>query len=115
MKKFSKELYSKEVLLKAAYAFTDTLYIHLDSDEDSYSVELTGKDRQSCEDDYNDFENELIAQENRLIISEKTKNIREMIVARSLASTMINMEEQEDSNNDEFSADEILNDWFENE
>ena len=30
MKSYAKELYEKEVVVKAAYAFTDRAYIHLD-------------------------------------------------------------------------------------
>ena len=37
---YAKELYSKEVILKAAYAFTDRLYIHLDADATYYKVQL---------------------------------------------------------------------------
>lgn len=38
-----KRIYSKEVILKAAYAFTDRLYIHLDADETHYKVQLISK------------------------------------------------------------------------
>ena len=33
MLKFSKELYSRTALIKAAYNFTDMAYIHLDADD----------------------------------------------------------------------------------
>ncbi len=115
MKKYSKDVYSKEVLLKAAYSFTDTLYIHLDADEDHFYVELVAKSGNTDESVYSAFENELIAQENRLIISEKTKNIREMIVARALSSTMINTGITELDDDDEYNADDILQDWFKDE
>lgn len=115
MKKYSKDVYSKEVLLKAAYSFTDTLYIHLDADEDHFYVELVAKSGNTDESVYSAFENELIAQENRLIISEKTKNIREMIVARALSSTMINTGITEPDDDDEYNADDILQDWFKDE
>ena len=115
MREYSKEVYSREVLLKAAYAFTDVLYIHLDADKEKYKVALRTKTGDSEEDIYEAFENELIAQENRRIISEKTKNIREMIVARSLSSTMVNMDVEDDSEMNDYNADDILVDWFENE
>lgn len=35
---FSRDLYSKIALLKAAYNFTDKAYVHLDADEKSYYV-----------------------------------------------------------------------------
>ena len=115
MKKYSKEIYSKEVVLKAAYAFTDSMYIHLDADEKDYFVELSEKDGSQRDQLYLDFENELIAQENRLIVAEKTKTIREIIVARSLSSTMVNTASVDQSSTEDFNAEDILHDWFENE
>ncbi len=113
MRKFSKELYSKEVLMKAAFSFTDIMYIHLDTNEQEYLVTLIAKDNVSGDDIYLKFENELIAQQTRLIVAEKTKNIREMIVARSLSSTIINISPIDDEETDDFKADDILIDWFE--
>lgn len=115
MKKYSKDVYSKEVVLKAAYSFTDTLYIHLDADDNYFLVELVAKTGKIDESVYSAFENELIAQENRLIIAEKTKNIREMIVARALSSTMINTGITQIDDEEEYNADYILQDWFKDE
>ena len=42
--KYSKELYDKDVLIKAAYAMSDKVYIHLDVDKDNYLVEFSSKD-----------------------------------------------------------------------
>ena len=111
MKKYSKEIYSKEVILKASFAFTDSMYIHLDTDENHYLVELSSKTDIDTDLLYKQFENELIAQETRRIVAEKTKNIRELLVARSLSSTIINTD-VETSETADFKADDILTDWF---
>ena len=115
MREFSSSLYSREALLKAAYAFTDTYYVHLDEDEMGYRVTLFSKE-DNCAieeaDAYLKYENELIAQQTRLVVSKKSKNIREMIVARALSSTMIGKipnTEIDDSEND----DSLMRDWFE--
>lgn len=113
MRRYSKELYRKEAVLKAAYAFTDEMFIHIDVDKEYYIVTLTAKGEIIEEEMYAKFENEIIAQETRVLVAEKTKHIREMIVARSLSSTIVNtgLDEQDDS--EEFNADEILMEWFE--
>ena len=118
MRKYSKELYSKDVLMKAAYAFTDRLYIHLDADETHYKVQLISKSEKDKNEEelYAEFENELIAQETRRMIAEQTKNVREMIVARALSSTIVNNVEEDNidllKNEDTYAAEEILQDWF---
>ena len=111
MKRYSKEIYSKEVLLKTAFAFTDSMYVHLDTDESQYLVELYSKTDDVEDLLYKRFENELIAQETRRIVAEKTKAIRELLVARSLSSTIVNtgLANPEVTN---YEADEILTDWF---
>lgn len=42
--KYSKEIYDKDVLVKAAYSLSDTAYFHLDADEKHYLVEIVPKD-----------------------------------------------------------------------
>ena len=41
--RFSKELYSKVALIKAAYNFTDRAYVHLDADQHYYYVTVEAK------------------------------------------------------------------------
>lgn len=113
MRKYSKELYTKEVIMKTAFAFTDEVFIHIDVDDKNYMISLTAKKNIVEEEMYARFENELIAQETRLLVAEKTKHIREMIVARSLSSTIINTSLEEQDDLEEFNANEILIDWFE--
>ena len=108
---YAKEFYSKEVILKAAYAFTDRLYIHLDADETHYKVQLISKSEEDKNEEelYAEFENELIAQETRRMIAEQTKSVREMIVARALSSTIVNKVEEDDidlpKNEDTYAAE----------
>ena len=111
--KFSKEMYSKIALIKAAYNFTDSAYVHLDSDSDYYYVDLEWKDG-SKEVSEKEFTNEILAQSVRHEIYRQTKNIRELLLARAMATSVIvedGLEEQEESNNS-FDEDEILRNWF---
>lgn len=111
--KLSKELYNKDTLIKTAYVFTDRAYIHLDMDESDYIVEIIPKDTTDLGIIYKEFENELIFQEARKTIATDTKTIREMIIARAFASTMVSIDGLEETSQNDYSADEILKDWFE--
>ncbi len=107
---FNKDLYSKTALIKSAYSFTDKAYVHIDANEKEYIVDLIEKDGQSV--DLNEFENEMLFQMARQKINEQTKDIRKLIVARAMASTVIDKED--DINSTGSIADEtILTDWFE--
>lgn len=113
--KFAKEIYPKSALMKSAYNFTDRAYIHIDSDEKYYIVEITLKDK-SDSFDIRDFKNEMLAQSVRLEISIRTKNIRELIIARAMASTLVGEKVISETEHEEnFDMDCILKDWFENE
>lgn len=112
MLQISRELYDKETLLKAAYALTDKTYIHLDADKNYYYIEFFPKEETLPDDIEFKFENELIAQQTRRTISNKTKSIREMIVARALASTIVDTGLSDEQDDTGFSADDILKDWF---
>lgn len=83
----SKSLYSKEVILKTAYSFTDRVYIHLDQNESEWLI--SWKPKHGVTLDSGDFENELVAQSLRLDLLEKTKDLRTIILARAYASTMM--------------------------
>ena len=41
---FSKEIYPKSALLKAAYSFTDKAYIYIDVSASCYEVDVEAKD-----------------------------------------------------------------------
>lgn len=111
--KYSKEIYDKDVLIKAAYALSDKVYIHIDVDGEYYLVVLSPKNHTDSCDYYKEFENELLAQQTRKIVSSKTKNIRELIAARALSSTIVELKENSEENQADFNSDSILKDWFE--
>ena len=113
----NKDLYSKFVLLKAAYHFTDEYYILLDQDEFSYYVDIMAKEGTTPTNIEGMFSNELVAQSTREAILEKTSSLRELILARAFASTIID----DKSTADEIECDEVsgeidgslFKDWYE--
>ena len=111
--KFNRELYSKTALIKAAYNFTDSAYIHLDADQQYYYVELEPKDGHN-EIDEHEFTNEMLAQSVRHEIFQQTKHIRELLYARAVASSIIVDESLIEGSADEiqYTENEILKDWF---
>ena len=111
---FSKELYSKIALIKAAYNFTDNAYVHLDADDRYYYVAIEPK----CPDykvSEQEFINEMLTQSIRHEVYQQTKNIRELLLARAMATSVIVDENLIDDNDgeDSFTESEILRDWFE--
>ena len=117
MKRFLKELYDRNVIIKSAYLFTDKYYIHIDADQEAYFVEFTSKTGEASDNIEQLYENELIAEKTRIIINDKTKDLRELIAARALASTIIDIESKDELDEiktiEDFSAFNILRDWFE--
>lgn len=111
--KFRKEIYSKVALIKAAYNFTDTSYVHLDADDDYYYVSIETKQAGSNVTE-NDFINEILTQSVRHEVYQQTKHIRELLLARAMATSVIVDEELiEDTDVDEqFFESEIMKDWF---
>lgn len=114
---FSRNIYPKTALVKAAYMFTDQAYIHLDADSDSFIVEIESKDDNENDLLTKEFENELIAQTARFVIVKQTKTLREMMLARAVASTVLideNYTETDDyEDRENVDVDDILTDWFE--
>ena len=112
--KYVKELYDREVLIKACYAFTYKAYLHLCADDKYYWVDIMPKnDSEIAEDLEKELENELIFQQARRIVSKNTKSVREMILARALASTIVMEDDKAHIESEKsFSADTILKDWF---
>ena len=112
---YKKELYPKIVLLKAAYNFTDIAYLHLDADNDYYYVTIIPKDSQK-EITAGSFENEILAQSVRHEVYQNTKNIRELIMARAMATTVITEKEMTDEASEiqdiQYAEEDILKDWF---
>ena len=109
--KYNRNLYCKEALLKAAFNFTDKAYIHLSQTENEYIVDFVIKEGNTVSEQ--EFDNEMIFQTMRHNVYLETADIRKIMVARAMASTIINDEEPKQQTID-FNADEILTDWFEN-
>lgn len=111
--KFSKELYSKIALIKAGYNFTDVAYVHLDADDNYYYVTLESKhpEHNICE---KDFLNEMLTQSVRHEVYQQTKNIRELLLARAMATSVIVDEQLIDDceHDDSYTEDTLLKDWF---
>ena len=111
--KFSKILYSKVALLKAAYNYTDKAFIHLDADENYYyvNIELKAVGEDVSE---KDFINEMLVQAVRHEVYLQTKNIRELMLARAMATSIIaeTQESEEENVEEEYTENEILKDWF---
>ena len=87
MIRVAKDLYSREVLLKTAYSFTDRVYLHLAQDEKDWIV--SWKPREGQDLDAGEFENELIAQSLRENLLKETSTLRQVILARAFASTVM--------------------------
>lgn len=114
MLKFNKELYSKTALIKAAYNFTDKAYVHLDADDQNYYVSLSAKEESTLISE-EEFLNEILTQSVRHEVYRQTKNIRELMLARAMASSVMFEEEfddYEDEESEKYAEDEILKDWF---
>ena len=113
----NKALHSRSAVLKAAYHFTDEYYVLLDQDETSYYIDISAKEGMTPEDIEGIFSNELVAQSTREAILEKTSSLRELILARAFASTIIDDKPSDDSFVSDANDDEIdkslFKDWYE--
>lgn len=110
--RFSKEIYSKEALIKAAYRYTDKAFLHLDIENDEFVVNIEAKDGVDSVTE-KEFQNTLLAEMVRLCVSDRTKNVRELILARAFSSTIIEDESIEPHAENDYDIDSILTDWFE--
>lgn len=114
----SKDLYPKEVLLMTAYLFLNKAYIHIDSQEMYWLIQMKAKEC-NIKTLQNEFENELLNQSVRSLIYRKTHSIRELLLARAMSSSMITSDDFtrniEMDQNSHLQEDEksILQDWFE--
>lgn len=112
--KFKKDLYPQIALLKAAYNYTDKAYLHLDSDDSYFYVNIEMKAGQDAINE-KAFQNEILTQSLRHEVFKETKNIRELLMARAMASTVINegsSGENVEEDRSEFQESEIIKDWF---
>lgn len=110
-----KELYSKEVLFKTCYKFTEENYVHLSSDDSNFIISIESKDGSIYDNTEKKFKNELIEQVNRTLVFNETKNIREMLYARAMSSSMIYLSESEPGINTDVTDKSAMRDWFDEE
>ena len=109
-----KTIYPKVAVMKAAYQFTETAYIYIQQSEQDYIINITPK-LSSDKVTEEEFKNELLAQAVRYELYQQTKEIRQLIITRALASTIVGEQKEIIQPNQEFNEDDILKDWFENE
>ena len=111
--KFRKSLYPKEALLKASYSFIDKAFIHLDADDEYYFVYIEGK-TYDTEVSEKEFENEMLTQSVRHEVYLETKHIRELLLARALATSVVADTDSitSDVSDDKYREEDILKDWF---
>lgn len=109
---FSKGIYPKISILKAAFSYTDRAYIHLDVTDEAYTVQIVPKSGYE-EVDLDEFTNEVLSQCLRHEVYLQTKTVRELLVARSLSTSLIE-EKPIPTATDECNAvpEDILVDWF---
>lgn len=115
-RKYSSELYPREAVIKAAYAMIDRYYVHLDYLDSQYIMELLPKEQEVCEEDTEKLlDNEMIYQLARYTVSERTADVRKIILARAFSSAMVAEHEElpEYSPGYVSKAEDILKDWFE--
>ncbi len=114
--KYKEKLYPREAVMKAAYHFIDKSYIHVDTCEDEYVIEITAKGSNDVTAIALEFENEMLAQAVRYQVYLQTHIIREILMARAMSSTITgsNTELEKESLPDNIeNLDSILMDWFE--
>lgn len=115
---FSKELYDKSALLKAAYAFTEVAYLHLSQDDKYWYVSWYNKSGETLTSEA--FENALIEQQLRKELLRESRDLRTVLLARAMASTLVETSPTADDAvhtpavpTDASLANNILKGWFE--
>lgn len=112
---FNKNIYPKKALIKAAFAFTDKAYVHLDQIDNTFIVDIQMKDEYKNISEKG-FINEMLIQTIRIYISDQTKNIRDLLYARAMSSTIVvepDFEQLDEQNDNQIEINTILKDWFE--
>lgn len=114
----NKSLYPIQALLKTAYVFVDSCYVHLDDMRDYWRISIAKKEQPIDSTAIKgEFENELIVQTVRFNVYQQTHVIREMLLGRAMSSSMvINTEDManryRESNVTDDELSQILSDWF---
>lgn len=110
--RFDKGLYPKEAILKAANFFTDSYFMYLDTDDKYYLIDIEAKEGKIEIDIEKKFMNEALTQSARYIVMQQTKNIRELILGRALASTIIDDSDTGFVDDENINSEDILHNWF---
>ena len=108
---FSKSIYGKIPLLKAVYQFTDQIYFHLQQNQENWIVTWRSKEGVNLSPEV--FENELIRQQLREELLKENQQLRTVLLARALASTVVEIPDTFKGEAPSFSADSVLKGWFE--
>ena len=116
--KVKKSIYGIDVVLKTAYAFLDENYLHVTENHEDWVIEMESKNE--IEDSHLEqkFENELLAQAVRAIVYRQTHNVRDILMARAMTTTIVDSEDpiatitnDQNTISDE-ELDQVLTDWF---
>jgi len=78
------KIYPLDVIYSASYAFLEKSYVFLDGNSKLVKIELKPKTKYNLEKLGREFNNELLKYADYKKRSEKTKQIREMIIQRAL-------------------------------
>ncbi len=116
-----KKIYSKQVLLKTAYCFSDRVYLHLSQDDQSWIIQWTDMPNQTIKPEM--FENEMLSQQLREELVEKTKDVRTLLLSRAFASSALEIEPTDTKPSintdgdilnldDDEAVEDILKGWF---
>lgn len=113
----SEEIYPLEAVLRTSYIFIDDYYLFLDKKEaGQINVSISPKkvDERNLDRIAGEFYNELLNQALRVVISDSTKTLRELITTRALYSSYINENTEICTQNENnYNLEEIANNWFE--
>lgn len=118
-RRLPKSLHPSIAILKSAYMFLERAYVHIEETEDEWVVHLSPKRDMDFLSE--EFENEAIAQTLREQVYQRTKTLREILLARAMTSTMIDRQdslqqlEREEADISPQELDDILTDWFEHD
>lgn len=114
----NQNIYKKQTIMQVAYQFIDGYYVYLDVAEeeaDYIKVVLEPKPEvmKVAKDAAGEFLNELLNQNLREAVEEKTKEVRELVLARALFHSYLDAKpETGDETLEEYHIDTIAKDWF---
>lgn len=112
---FHKDIYSKAAVMKTAYLFVEQFYMYIDMDAEN-NIVVTFKpkaplEKREVDSMLGQFQNELLHQSVRLLVSQQTRGIRELIMGRALFSTVIEKDSVWDDDSPASSGSEVGKDY----